>query len=183
MRHQTCVSHVSGDLSSISGSEDSDSASEEDLQILDEERVEFEKSNRSRGFCSHRVLFQNAQGQFLYAYRCVLGPHQVSDGTHCVVNSNLLYIQPRFTLSPVHFSLFPFLFVWCGYHTWQHSPGLNWPESWVKCHGIVWKQNNLGLDRSSTAWSWLPLQASHFLVCKVETSLRVVVLNEIMHVK
>nr|KAF6449602.1 ankyrin repeat and zinc finger peptidyl tRNA hydrolase 1 [Molossus molossus] len=66
-----------GDLSSISGSEDSDSASEEDLQILDEERVEFEKSNRSRGFCSHRVLFQNAQGQFLYAYRCVLGPHQV----------------------------------------------------------------------------------------------------------
>ncbi|KAM7105606.1 tRNA endonuclease ANKZF1 [Molossus nigricans] len=66
-----------GDLSSISGSEDSDSASEEDLQILDEERVEFEKPNRSRGFCSHRVLFQNAQGQFLYAYRCVLGPHQV----------------------------------------------------------------------------------------------------------
>ncbi|XP_054441608.1 tRNA endonuclease ANKZF1 isoform X1 [Pteronotus mesoamericanus] len=66
-----------GDLSSISGSEDSDSASEEDLQILDEERLEPEKSNRSRGFCSHRVLFQNAQGQFLYAYRCVLGPRQV----------------------------------------------------------------------------------------------------------
>ncbi|XP_045054071.2 tRNA endonuclease ANKZF1 isoform X2 [Desmodus rotundus] len=66
-----------GDLSSISGSEDSDSASEEDLQILHEEKLELEKSNRSRGFRSHRVLFQNAQGQFLYAYRCVLGPRQV----------------------------------------------------------------------------------------------------------
>nr|XP_058156069.1 tRNA endonuclease ANKZF1 isoform X2 [Dasypus novemcinctus] len=66
-----------GDLSSISGSEDSDSASEEDLQILDEERAEFEKPNRPRGFHPHRVLFQNAQGQFFSAYRCVLGPHQV----------------------------------------------------------------------------------------------------------
>lgn len=78
----------SGDLSSISGSEDSDSASEEDLQIVDEERVELEKPNRRRDFCSHRVLFQNAQGQFLYAYRCVLGPRQVSDSTGCVVNSS-----------------------------------------------------------------------------------------------
>lgn len=84
MRHQTCISHVSGDLSSISGSEDSDSANEEDLQILDEERAEFEKSNIPRSSCSHRVLFQNAQGQFLYAYRCVLGPHQASDGTQVV---------------------------------------------------------------------------------------------------
>uniref|UniRef100_A0A8C0C5A4 Ankyrin repeat and zinc finger domain-containing protein 1 n=1 Tax=Balaenoptera musculus TaxID=9771 RepID=A0A8C0C5A4_BALMU len=64
-----------GDLSSISGSEDSDLASEEDLQILDEERAEFEKPNRPRGYHPHRVLFQNAQGQFLYAYCCVLGPH------------------------------------------------------------------------------------------------------------
>lgn len=82
-------SYVSGDLSSISGSEDSDSASEEDLQMLHEEKPEFEKSNRSRGFRSHRVLFQNAQGQFLYAYRCVLGPHQASDSTGCMVNSKL----------------------------------------------------------------------------------------------
>ncbi|XP_042636205.1 LOW QUALITY PROTEIN: ankyrin repeat and zinc finger domain-containing protein 1 [Orycteropus afer afer] len=66
-----------GDLSSISGSEDSDSASEEDLQIFDEERAEFEKPNRPRGFHPHRVLFQNAQGQFLSAYRCILGPRQV----------------------------------------------------------------------------------------------------------
>nr|XP_003925555.1 ankyrin repeat and zinc finger domain-containing protein 1 isoform X1 [Saimiri boliviensis boliviensis]XP_003925556.1 ankyrin repeat and zinc finger domain-containing protein 1 isoform X1 [Saimiri boliviensis boliviensis] len=65
-----------GDLSSISGSEDSDSASEEDLQTLDQERAIFEKPNRPQGFYPHRVLFQNAQGQFLYAYRCVLGPHQ-----------------------------------------------------------------------------------------------------------
>ncbi|CAI9165151.1 unnamed protein product [Rangifer tarandus platyrhynchus] len=64
-----------GDLSSISGSEDSDS--EEDLQILDEERADLEKPMRPRGFHPHRVLFQNAQGQFLYAYRCVLGPRQV----------------------------------------------------------------------------------------------------------
>ncbi|XP_043302059.1 ankyrin repeat and zinc finger domain-containing protein 1 isoform X2 [Cervus canadensis] len=68
-----------GDLSSISGSEDSDSDSdsEEDLQILDEERADFERPTRPRGFHPHRVLFQNAQGQFLYAYRCVLGPRQV----------------------------------------------------------------------------------------------------------
>uniref|UniRef100_A0A2I2YQS1 tRNA endonuclease ANKZF1 n=2 Tax=Hominidae TaxID=9604 RepID=A0A2I2YQS1_GORGO len=65
-----------GDLSSISGSEDSDSASEEDLQTLDRERATFEKFSRPPGFYPHRVLFQNAQGQFLYAYRCVLGPHQ-----------------------------------------------------------------------------------------------------------
>ncbi|XP_017390711.1 ankyrin repeat and zinc finger domain-containing protein 1 isoform X3 [Cebus imitator] len=65
-----------GDLSSISGSEDSDSASEEDLQMLDQEKARFEKPNRAQGFYPHRVLFQNAQGQFLYAYRCVLGPHQ-----------------------------------------------------------------------------------------------------------
>ncbi|XP_032134014.1 ankyrin repeat and zinc finger domain-containing protein 1 isoform X2 [Sapajus apella] len=65
-----------GDLSSISGSEDSDSASEEDLQMLDQERARFEKPNRAQGFYPHRVLFQNAQGQFLYAYRCVLGPRQ-----------------------------------------------------------------------------------------------------------
>ncbi|XP_048200667.1 LOW QUALITY PROTEIN: ankyrin repeat and zinc finger domain-containing protein 1 [Perognathus longimembris pacificus] len=67
-----------GDLSSISGSEDSDSASEEDLQTLGEEKTELEKPNQPRGFYPSRVLFQNAQGQFLYAYRCVLGPHQVS---------------------------------------------------------------------------------------------------------
>ncbi|XP_045633610.1 ankyrin repeat and zinc finger domain-containing protein 1 isoform X4 [Ursus americanus] len=66
-----------GDLSSISGSEDSDSASEEDLQIPDEERAEFEKPSRPQGFHPHRVLFQNARGQFLYAYRCVLGPRQM----------------------------------------------------------------------------------------------------------
>lgn len=65
-----------GDLSSISGSEDSDSSSEEDLPTLDEGRAEFEKPSRPRGFYPHRVLFRNAQGQFLYAYRCVLGPHQ-----------------------------------------------------------------------------------------------------------
>uniref|UniRef100_A0A8C5KPW4 Ankyrin repeat and zinc finger domain containing 1 n=1 Tax=Jaculus jaculus TaxID=51337 RepID=A0A8C5KPW4_JACJA len=68
-----------GDLSSISGSEDSDSASEEDLQTLNENRAEHEKPSRHRGFHPHRILFQNAQGQFLYAYRCVLGPHQASD--------------------------------------------------------------------------------------------------------
>ncbi|XP_014416489.1 ankyrin repeat and zinc finger domain-containing protein 1 isoform X2 [Camelus ferus] len=66
-----------GDLSSISGSEDSDSAREDNLQIPDEERAEFEKPNRPRGFHPHRVLFQNAQGQFVYAYRCILGPRQV----------------------------------------------------------------------------------------------------------
>lgn len=66
---QSCT----GDLSSISGSEDSDSASEEDLPTLVEERG----PNQPPGFYPHRVLFQNAQGQFLHAYRCVLGPHQL----------------------------------------------------------------------------------------------------------
>ncbi|XP_066201870.1 tRNA endonuclease ANKZF1 [Saccopteryx leptura] len=84
-----------GDLSSISGSEDSDSASEDDLQILDEERAEFEKSNRSRGSHSHRVLFQNAQGQFLYAYRCVLGPRQAPPEEPELLLQNLQTRGPR----------------------------------------------------------------------------------------
>ncbi|XP_062950226.1 tRNA endonuclease ANKZF1 isoform X2 [Cynocephalus volans] len=85
-----------GDLSSISGSEDSDSASEEDLQTLDEEKAEFEKPNRPCGFYPHRVLFQNAQGQFLYAYRCVLGPHQVSSEEAELLVQNLQSGGPRF---------------------------------------------------------------------------------------
>lgn len=105
-----------GDLSSISGSEDSNSAREEDLEILDEEKAGFEKPNRPRGFHSQRVLFQNAQGQFLYAYRCVLGPCKASGFTGCVVNTSLLYIQLRFPLSLVCFSLLPFLPIGYGYH-------------------------------------------------------------------
>lgn len=120
----------SGDLSSISGSEDSDSASEEDLQILAEERADFEKPNRPGGFHPHRILFQNAQGQFLYAYRCVLGPRQASDSTGCVGNSSLLYTRSRFPCSLVHFSLLPFLPVGYEYQTPDRSFGLNWPESW-----------------------------------------------------
>ncbi|XP_008585683.1 PREDICTED: ankyrin repeat and zinc finger domain-containing protein 1 [Galeopterus variegatus] len=85
-----------GDLSSISGSEDSDSASEEDLQTLDKEKAEFEKPNRLCGFYPHRVLFQNAQGQFLYAYRCVLGPHQVSSEEAELLVQNLQSGGPRF---------------------------------------------------------------------------------------
>ncbi|XP_037379995.1 ankyrin repeat and zinc finger domain-containing protein 1 [Talpa occidentalis] len=84
-----------GDLSSISGSEDSDSASEEDLQMLDEERPEFEKFNRPQGFHPHRVLFQNAQGQFLYVYRCVLGPREVPPEEPEVLLQNLQSGGPR----------------------------------------------------------------------------------------
>lgn len=90
-----------GDLSSISGSEDSDSASEEDLLTLDEERAESEKPNRPPGFYPHRVLFRNAQGQFLYAYRCVLGPHQASNSTGCVISASfciLGFLQPMYVL-------------------------------------------------------------------------------------
>uniref|UniRef100_A0A8D2C9W9 tRNA endonuclease ANKZF1 n=1 Tax=Sus scrofa TaxID=9823 RepID=A0A8D2C9W9_PIG len=85
-----------GDLSSISGSEDSDSASEEDLQIQDEERAEAEKPNRPRGFHPHRVLFQNAQGQFLDAYRCVLGPRQVPPEEPELLLQNLQSGGPRY---------------------------------------------------------------------------------------
>ncbi|XP_045415964.1 ankyrin repeat and zinc finger domain-containing protein 1 [Lemur catta] len=84
-----------GDLSSISGSEDSDSTSEEDLQTLDEERPKFEKPYRPQGFYPHRVLFQNAQGQFLYAYRCVLGPHQVPTEKAELLLQNLQSGGPR----------------------------------------------------------------------------------------
>lgn len=84
-----------GDLSSISGSEDSDSASEEDLQILAEERADFEKPNRPGGFHPHRILFQNAQGQFLYAYRCVLGPRQVPPEEPELLLQNLQSGGPR----------------------------------------------------------------------------------------
>ncbi|XP_044607291.1 tRNA endonuclease ANKZF1 isoform X2 [Equus asinus] len=84
-----------GDLSSISGSEDSDSASEEDSQILAEERADFEKPNRPGGFHPHRILFQNAQGQFLYAYRCVLGPRQVPPEEPELLLQNLQSGGPR----------------------------------------------------------------------------------------
>ncbi|XP_060479670.1 tRNA endonuclease ANKZF1 isoform X3 [Panthera onca] len=84
-----------GDLSSISGSEDSDSASEEGLQILDEERAEYEKPSRAQGFRPHRVLFQNARGQFLDAYRCVLGPRQVSPEEPELLLQNLQNGGPR----------------------------------------------------------------------------------------
>ncbi|XP_001493185.2 tRNA endonuclease ANKZF1 isoform X1 [Equus caballus] len=84
-----------GDLSSISGSEDSDSAREEDLQILAEERADFEKPNRPGGFHPHRILFQNAQGQFLYAYRCVLGPRQVPPEEPELLLQNLQSGGPR----------------------------------------------------------------------------------------
>ncbi|XP_005361651.1 ankyrin repeat and zinc finger domain-containing protein 1 [Microtus ochrogaster] len=85
-----------GDLSSISGSEDSDSSSEEDLPTLDEGRAEFEKPNRPRGFYPHRVLFKNAQGQFFYAYRCVLGPHQVPPEKADLLIHNLQSGGPRY---------------------------------------------------------------------------------------
>lgn len=90
-----------GDLSSISGSDDSDSSSEEDLLPLDEGRAESEKPNRPPGFYPHRVLFKNAQGQFLYAYRCVLGPHQASNSPDCLLTPNfciLGFLQPMYVL-------------------------------------------------------------------------------------
>ncbi|XP_059023976.1 tRNA endonuclease ANKZF1 isoform X1 [Mustela lutreola] len=84
-----------GDLSSISGSEDSDSASEDSLQIPDEERAGSEKPSRPQGFHPHRVLFQNALGQFLYAYRCVLGPRQVPQQEPELLLHNLQNGGPR----------------------------------------------------------------------------------------
>ncbi|XP_023578765.1 ankyrin repeat and zinc finger domain-containing protein 1 isoform X2 [Octodon degus] len=89
---QSCT----GDLSSISGSEDSDSASEEDLLTLVEERAECERPNRPQGFYPHRVLFQNAQGQFLHAYRCVLGPHQLPPDEATLLLQSLQNGGPRY---------------------------------------------------------------------------------------
>ncbi|EDL00379.1 tRNA endonuclease ANKZF1 isoform 1 [Mus musculus] len=85
-----------GDLSSISGSDDTDSSSEEDLLPLDEGRAESEKPNRPPGFYPHRVLFKNAQGQFLYAYRCVLGPHQIPPEKAELLLQNLQNGGPRY---------------------------------------------------------------------------------------
>ncbi|XP_051010023.1 ankyrin repeat and zinc finger domain-containing protein 1 isoform X1 [Acomys russatus] len=85
-----------GDLSSISGSEDSDSTSDEDSLTLDVGRAEFEKPKRPQGFYPHRVLFKNAQGQFFYAYRCVLGPHQVPPEKAELLVQNLQNGGPRY---------------------------------------------------------------------------------------
>lgn len=84
-----------GDLSSISGSEDSDSTSEEDLPTLDKERLEIQKPNRPQGIYPHQALFQNGQGQFLYAFRCVLGPHQVPPENVELLLQNLQNGGPR----------------------------------------------------------------------------------------
>lgn len=83
-----------GDLSSISGSDDSDS-NEEDLPTLEEGRAEAEKPTRPPGFYPHRVLFTNAQGQFLYAYRCVLGPRQIPPEKAELLLQNLQSGGPR----------------------------------------------------------------------------------------
>ncbi|XP_027729272.1 ankyrin repeat and zinc finger domain-containing protein 1 isoform X2 [Vombatus ursinus] len=80
--HEFEKQSCSGDLSSISGSEDSDSDSDtentelEGLDTLNEEVVELGRPDPHWGFHPHRVLFCNAQGQFLSAFRCLLGPHQ-----------------------------------------------------------------------------------------------------------
>lgn len=65
------------------------------MQILAEERADFEKPNRPGGFHPHRILFQNAQGQFLYAYRCVLGPRQVPPEEPELLLQNLQSGGPR----------------------------------------------------------------------------------------
>ncbi|XP_068960578.1 tRNA endonuclease ANKZF1 [Petaurus breviceps papuanus] len=70
----------SGDLSSISGSEDSGSDSDTDtekaeLEGLAMEVVEVGRPDSLRRLPNH-VLFCNAQGQFLSAFRCLLGPRQ-----------------------------------------------------------------------------------------------------------
>uniref|UniRef100_F6T6P3 tRNA endonuclease ANKZF1 n=1 Tax=Monodelphis domestica TaxID=13616 RepID=F6T6P3_MONDO len=82
--HEFEKQSCSGDLSSISGSDDSNSSSDSDtenveskgLDPLDVEGAELGRPDPLQGFHPHRVLFQNAQGQFLSAYRCLLGPRQ-----------------------------------------------------------------------------------------------------------
>ncbi|XP_074047414.1 tRNA endonuclease ANKZF1 [Macrotis lagotis] len=72
-----------GDFSSISGSDDSDSDPDSDPdadpdpgKVELEEGAQLEGRDPRRGLAPHRVLFQNAQGQFLSAFRCLLGPRQ-----------------------------------------------------------------------------------------------------------
>ncbi|XP_044526703.1 ankyrin repeat and zinc finger domain-containing protein 1 isoform X2 [Gracilinanus agilis] len=82
--HEFEKQSCSGDLSSISGSDDSDSnldsdtenVESEDLDTVNEEGAELGRPDPLQGFHPHRVLFQNAQGQFLSAFRCLLGPRQ-----------------------------------------------------------------------------------------------------------
>ncbi|KYO39133.1 ankyrin repeat and zinc finger domain-containing protein 1-like [Alligator mississippiensis] len=66
-----------GDVSSISGSgsgSSSDSSSDSDVSPPRGGRPEPPQGRRS-----HKVLFRNAQGQLLAAYRCVLSAAQASD--------------------------------------------------------------------------------------------------------
>ncbi|XP_074154793.1 tRNA endonuclease ANKZF1 isoform X2 [Sminthopsis crassicaudata] len=73
--HEFEKQSCSGDLSSISGSEDSDSDPDPDQEEL-EDMPNPRGQEAPRAFHPHRVLFCNAQGQFLSAYRCLLGPRQ-----------------------------------------------------------------------------------------------------------
>ncbi|XP_043851457.1 ankyrin repeat and zinc finger domain-containing protein 1 [Dromiciops gliroides] len=72
----------SGDLSSISGSEDSDSEPDteseesEGLDPPNEEGAKPGRPDRPQGFHPHRAFFCNDQGQFLSAFRCLLGPRR-----------------------------------------------------------------------------------------------------------
>ncbi|XP_020858381.1 tRNA endonuclease ANKZF1 isoform X2 [Phascolarctos cinereus] len=80
--HEFEKQSCSGDFSSISGSEDSDSDADTEnrelagLDTLNEEVVELGRPDPHQGFHPHRVLFGNARGQFLSAFRCLLGPRQ-----------------------------------------------------------------------------------------------------------
>lgn len=74
------------------------------------EMAELAKPGRPRGFHPHQVLFQNAQGQFLSAYRCILGPRKVSAapavGSHpalCPPSLNILLAPGALLTSPLHF--------------------------------------------------------------------------------
>ncbi|XP_030065882.1 tRNA endonuclease ANKZF1 [Microcaecilia unicolor] len=76
---RTCA----GDVSSISGSDWEDSSEETETDQLPAggslaSESAREEGNRT-GSQSHRVLFQNAEGQFLSVYRCVLSTQKVAE--------------------------------------------------------------------------------------------------------
>ncbi|XP_039770821.1 ankyrin repeat and zinc finger domain-containing protein 1 [Ornithorhynchus anatinus] len=69
-----------GDVSGTSGSEDSTSTAEESGTEESDGGEGPGPGGRPRGTRPHRVLFRNARGRFLSAFRCLLGPRREGEG-------------------------------------------------------------------------------------------------------
>ncbi|XP_042317625.1 ankyrin repeat and zinc finger domain-containing protein 1 isoform X2 [Sceloporus undulatus] len=88
-----------GDVSSISGSDSSDSDGESDLSSYQnsEDKANKNQSHSTHPLRSQRVLFRNSQGQLIAIYRCVLNTTKGSMEHPAEIVASLQRQSPRIT--------------------------------------------------------------------------------------